>query len=135
MKSLLTVLIASAFAAGSSVALAQAVPDTSSAIDSNQTIQQQRSDTFADRERALQQQSRSSASGAVMTGDEENIDKAVRSGDKAKDFAEQERAAARASQSSASGHDTADRTPKLTQEERRAIQRDAAKARAGQSRR
>jgi hypothetical protein len=135
MNGLLTALIASALAAGSSAAIAQAVPGTSGTTDSNTVMQQPRSEAFAETERALQQRSRSSASGAVTTGDQKRVDKPVRSGNRAKDFAEQEKAASRASRSSASGHEKAVKTPKLTQEERRAIQRDTVKSRAGQSRR
>jgi hypothetical protein len=131
----LTVLIASVFAAGSGIALAQAAPGTAAAVDSNATVKQQKSEAFADRQSALEEQSRSSASGAVTTGDDSNVDKPVRSGNKAKDFAERERAFSKASRSSASGHNKATKTPRLTQEERSAIQRDAEKQRAEQSRR
>lgn len=134
MKTLLTVLVASAFAASSAVALAQAAPGTSTTTKADNTIQQQRNGTFTDRERVLQQESRSSASGAVSTGTA-RADKAVRSGDRKKDFAERERALQDASRSSASGHDKVVNTPRLTNEERRAMQQDAAKDRAAQSQR
>jgi len=130
----LTVLIASAFAAGSSLALAQATPGTSAAEDST-TSKQRKSEAFADKQRTLEEQSRSSASGAVTTGDDSNVDNPLRSGDKAKDFAEREKAFSKASRSSASGHNEGTKTRKLTQEERRAIQKEAEKQRAAQSRR
>jgi hypothetical protein len=133
MKQLLTVLMASAFAASSTIALAQTTPGTSTTTKPDRTLQQQRSGTSTDRESVLQQESRSSASGAVTTGAAQEADKAIRSGDRKKDFAEQERALSRASESSANRHDKVVKTPRLTAEERRAMQKDAARARAGQS--
>lgn len=133
MKQLLTVLIASAFAAGSTIALAQTAPGTSTSTTQHNQVQQQRSNALADTESVLQQESRSSASGAVPTAAAQEADKAVRSGDRNTDFAEQERALLKASESSASRHDTVVKTPRLTAEERRAMQKDAARDRAGQS--
>jgi hypothetical protein len=134
-KRLLTVLIASAFAAGSTIALAQTAPGTSTTTKPDNTLQQQRSGTLADRESVLQQESRSSASGAVPAGAAQKADKAIRSGDRKKDFAEQERALSRASESSANRHDKVVKTPPLTAEERRAMQKEAARDRPGQSQR
>ncbi len=132
-KRLLTVLIASAFAAGSTIALAQAAPGTSTTDRPNNTLQQQPSGAFADTESVLQQESRSSASGVVPTGAARQADVPIRSGDREKDFAEQERELSRASESSANRHDKVVETPRLTAEERRAMQKEAARNRAGQS--
>jgi hypothetical protein len=92
MKRLLPLLIASAFAASSAVAVAQEVSSSPATVQSQRTLQQQRSEAFGDTERVLQQESRSSAAGPGPTDAAQappTPGKAVRSGDAKKDFAEE----------------------------------------------
>ena len=135
MNRMLTVLIASAFAASSGIAFTHVASGAAVGTDSTAGEKQQKREAFGDKERTLQEQSRSSASGPLTTGGDSAVDKPIRSGNQAKDFAEREKAFSKASRSSASGHNKVTKTPKLTHAERSAIQKEAATDWAGQSRR